>query len=154
MLLILDLAVPRDVDPDLDQFENVYVYGIDDLQAACQRNRDERKKEWPKAKTIIEEETQRFMQAFGHRSTGPVIRRLREQAGSIRDEELERLISKLQLGSDDAMSREIEKSFDRLINKLLHPPLASLRDDAAEGHNRGLVDALRHLFKLGDSGDE
>jgi glutamyl-tRNA reductase len=48
------------------------------------------------------------------------------------------------------MVKEIEKSFDRLINKLLHPPLASVRDDAAEGHSKGLLEALRHLFNLGD----
>ena len=66
-------------------------------------------------------------------------------------DELERLINKLQLkNTDPHAEKEIEKSFDRLINKLLHPPLASLRDDAAEGHRRGLLEALRHLFNLGD----
>ena len=66
-------------------------------------------------------------------------------------DELERLINKLKLDDHDpAVRKEIEKSFDRLINKLLHPPLASLRDDAAEGHRRGLLEALRHLFNLGD----
>ena len=61
------------------------------------------------------------------------------------------VINKLKLAELDPSARkEIEKSFDRLINKLLHPPLASLRDDAAEGHRRGLLEALRHLFNLGD----
>jgi glutamyl-tRNA reductase len=152
LLLILDLAVPRDFDPAIGKLANVYLYGIDDLQTACDRNRRERQKEWPKAKQIIAEETQRFMQAIHHRATGPVIQRLRDQAQELKNEELSRLSRKLELlgNLDPAISSEIEKSFDRLINKLLHPPLTSLRDDAAEGHRRGLLEALRHLFRLGD----
>ena len=152
LLLILDLAVPRDFDHAIGDFTSVYLYAIDDLQAACERNRREREKEWPKAKQIIDEETQRFLRDLNHRATGPVIRRLRDQAQDLKQEELKRLIDKLSQGDVDteAARKEIEKSFDRLINKLLHPPLASLRDDAAEGHQRGLLEALRHLFNLGD----
>lgn len=151
VLLILDLAVPRDFDPAIGDFSGVYLYQIDDLQAACEKNRREREKEWPKAKKIIAEETQRFLHELNHRATGPVVRRLREQADEIKAEELKRLIAKLgQTDVSGSVAREIEKSFDRLIGKLLHPPLASLRDDAAEGHQRGLLDALRHLFNLGD----
>jgi len=80
-----------------------------------------------------------------------VIQRLREQAHDLKREELDRLINKLQLAEVDSSAvKEIEKSFDRLINKLLHPPLSSVRDDAAEGHSKGLLEALRHLFNLGD----
>jgi glutamyl-tRNA reductase len=151
VLLILDLAVPRDVDPAVGQFEGVYLYSIDDLRAACDRNRRQREREWPKAKAIISEETQRFMQSIRHRATGPVIARLREQAEDLKRDELQRLIGKLKLtDADPALQKEIEKSFDRLINKLLHPPLTSVRDDAAEGHSRGLVEALKHLFNLGE----
>jgi len=91
------------------------------------------------------------MQALNHRATGPVIQRLREQAHQLKQDELQRLINKLALEDTDPGSiKEIEKSFDRLINKLLHPPLASIRDDAAEGHSKGLLEALRQLFNLGD----
>lgn len=151
ILLILDLAVPRDFDPAIGDFSGVFLYQIDDLQAACQRNQREREKELPKAKRIIHEETERFFRELNHRSTGPVIRRLREQAQELKQEEFARLLGKLNsadLGPE--ANREIEKSFDRLVNKLLHPPLASLRDDAAEGHSRGLLEAIRHLFNLGD----
>ena len=151
MLLILDLAVPRDFDTTIGDLSSVYLYSIDDLQTACDRNQRERKKEWPKAKQIIEDETKRFIQAINHRSTGPVIQRLREQAQELKNDELARLVNKLHLDEmDPTASKEIEKSFDRLINKLLHPPLASLKDDAAKGHQRGLLVALQHLFKLGD----
>jgi glutamyl-tRNA reductase len=151
LLLILDLAVPRDFDPMIGDFPSVYLYSIDDLQTACERNRRERQREWPRAKEIIAEETKRFVQALNHRATGPVIQRLREQAQELKADELQRLVNKLHLDEvDPAAKKEIEKSFDRLINKLLHPPLSSVRDDAAEGHQRGLLEALRHLFKLGD----
>lgn len=151
VLLILDLAVPRDFDTTIGDLSSVYLYSIDDLQTACDRNQRERKKEWPKAKQIIEDETKRFIQAINHRSTGPVIQRLREQAQELKNDELARLVNKLHLDEmDPTASKEIEKSFDRLINKLLHPPLASLKDDAAKGHQRGLLVALQHLFKLGD----
>ena len=152
LLLILDLAVPRDFDHRIGDLPSTYLYAIDDLQAACERNRRERQRELPKAKDIIVDETDRFMRDLNHRATGPVVRRLREQAQDLKQEELTRLMAKIgQVNLDDENARrEIEKSFDRLINKLLHPPLASLRDDAADGHQRGLLDALRHLFNLGD----
>ncbi len=151
LMLILDLAVPRDFDAAIGDMTSVFLFQIDDLQAACQRNQRERQKEWPKALQIIEEETERFMADMNHRATGPVVRRLREQAQELKQDELKRLIDKLHSADvDPAMTKEIEKSFDRLINKLLHPPLASLRDDAAEGHQRGLLEAIRLLFNLGD----
>ncbi len=109
VLLILDLAVPRDFDAALDDFPNLYLYQIDDLQAACQRNRHEREKEWPKAQRIITDETQRFLEGLNHRATGPVIKRLREQAQAIKDDELARLRPKLiSLGGEPAMQKEIE----------------------------------------------
>ncbi|MEM9365042.1 MAG: glutamyl-tRNA reductase [Planctomycetota bacterium] len=148
--LILDLAVPRDFDPAIGNQPGVYLYQIDDLKLVCDRNRREREKQWPKAKKIIDEEVNAFVSELGRRRTGPVIRQLREQAEQIKQTELERLMGKLNGAAGEATEREIEKAFDRLTNKLLHPPLASLRDDAAKGHSRGLLEALRQLFQLGD----
>jgi len=151
VLLILDLAVPRDVDPLVGESNDVYLYSVDDLQAACERNRQERRREWPKAKRIIDEETARFVGDIQHRATGPVIQRLRDHAGDLKRDEWIRLQKRLKqmLVSEEALG-EIEKSMDRLVNKLLHPPLASLRDDAASGHQSGLLEALKQLFRLGD----
>ncbi|MGV3485168.1 MAG: glutamyl-tRNA reductase [Planctomycetaceae bacterium] len=151
VLLILDLAVPRDVDPAVGESNDVYLYSVDDLQAACERNRQERRREWPKAQRIIDEETERFVGDLQHRATGPVIRRLRDHAGEMKREEWTRLENRLkQMGVSEDARREIENSMDRLVNKMLHPPLASLRDDAAAGHQRGLLEAIKHLFSLGD----
>lgn len=152
LLLILDLAVPRDFAHEINDLAGIYLYSVDDLQSACDRNQQERQKQWPKAKEIIEQETQKFIAELNHRATGPVIRRLRGQAEQLKQDELKRLLGRLTaLGYEDpGIERELKQGFDRLVNKLLHPPLASLKDDAAEGHRSGLLEALRQLFKLHD----
>jgi glutamyl-tRNA reductase len=147
--LILDLAVPRDFDPAIGDQPDVYLYSIDDLQAACQRNRTERDKELPAAMHIVEQETARFMAEMYHRTIGPVIERLRQGWQKPKEEELQRLLHKLP-DVDDRARDEIRHSFDRLVNKLLHPPLESLRDESREGVPRGLLDALARLFQLKD----
>lgn len=149
-MLVLDLAVPRDFDPVIGDLPDVFLYQIDDLRAACDRNRREREKQWPKAKRILDEEVERFFESLQQRATGPVIAQLRRRADEVKVAELQRLLGKLNGATDPAIAKEIEKSFDRLTNKLLHPPMASLRDDAAAGHSRGLLEALRHLFNLGE----
>jgi glutamyl-tRNA reductase len=148
-LVILDLAIPRDFDPATGDLAGVYLYCIDDLQAACDENRKAREKEWPKAERIIEDETQRFMTDLHHRATAPTIRRLKERADEVKVEELARLLNKL--GPIDTKVRsEIGAAFDRVVNKLLHPPLESLRDEAQHGAPHGLLDALKRLFQLKD----
>ena len=148
-LFILDLAVPRDFEVSIGKCLGVYLYSVDDLQATCQANQKAREKEWPKARRIVEEETGRFLADWNHRATAPTIRRLREQAGQIKEQELQRLINKLE-DADDKTQREIQVAFDRLVNKLLHPPLESLRDEAEQGAPHGLLEALSRLFKLQD----
>ena len=146
-LFVLDLAVPRDFDAAIGDFNGVYLYSIDDLRTVCEKNRKEREKEWPHAERIIEDETQRFMRELHHRATGPTIKRLKERAEEMKVEELTRLINKI--GPLDERTRdEVKRSFDRLVNKLLHPPLESLRDEAQTGTPHGLLDALKRLFRL------
>jgi glutamyl-tRNA reductase len=148
-LFMLDLAVPRDIETAVGDFLGVYLYSIDDLKAACDANRREREKEWPKAERIVDEETARFMTELHHRATGPTIQRLKAQADEVKTDELRRLLNKL--GELDERSRgEISRSFDRLVNKLLHPPLESLRDEAQSGPPHGLIEALKRLFQLRD----
>jgi glutamyl-tRNA reductase len=153
-LMILDLAMPRDFDPAIGDLAGVYLYSIDDLRSACERNRREREKEWPKAERIIEEETRRFMTDLHHRATAPTIRRLKERADEVKAEELARLLNKLGgpdgKGLDPKVRAEITAAFDRVVNKLLHPPLESLRDEAQHGAPHGLLEALKRLFQLKD----
>jgi glutamyl-tRNA reductase len=125
----------------------VYLYCIGDLEHACERNRAARRKDWSKAERIIDQEVQRFRAAESYRVTGPTIRLLKETADQVKQRELERLINKL--GQIDPRQRdEINRSFDRLVNKLLHPPLESLRDQAERGTPHKLLAALKELFQL------
>ena len=148
-LFILDLAVPRDFDPAIGDCLGVYLYSIDDLQAACRLNRQQRDKELPAAIHIIEQETSRFMADLHHRATAPIIKRLNEGWQQPKEDELRRLLNKLP-ELDERAREEIRQSFDRLISKLLHPPLESLRSEAAQGTPHALLDALKRLFQLKD----
>ena len=147
--MILDLAVPRDFDPAIGDRLGVYLYSVDDLQAAAARNREQRDAELPAALAIVEEETRLFMEQMHHRATGPIIRRLRENWQTLREQELRRLFNKLP-GLDAAARAEIDQAFERYVNKLLHPPLERIRDESRLGHPHGLIDALKRLFHLKD----
>jgi glutamyl-tRNA reductase len=148
-LFILDLAVPRDFDPAISNRPDVYLYSIDDLEETCRRNQKERDRELPSAQRIIEHETARFMGDISHRAVAPVIQQLREGWQKPKEEELQRLLNKLP-NLDDRAKEEIRQSFDRLVNKLLHPPLSSLRDESRKGVPRTLLNALARLFQLKD----
>lgn len=148
-LFILDLAIPRDFAPEIENQLNVYLYSIDDLSEACRLNQNERDRELPAAIRIIEEETDRFMADQRHRSTGPIIERLKQGWEGPKEAELRRLLNKLP-DLDEKSKNEIRNAFDRLVKKLLHPPMTSLRDEAKHGSPHGLLDALTRLFHLKD----
>jgi len=148
-LFVLDLAVPRDFDPAISDCPDVYLYSIDDLRAACERNQAQRDEELPHAMQIIEQETRQFMSQLHHRATGAIIQQLRQGWQKPKEEELQRLLNKLP-ELDDRSREEIGRSFDRLVNKLLHPPLESLRDESRYGIPHVLLDALSRLFQLKD----
>lgn len=148
-LFILDLGMPRNFDPAIGARPDVFLYSIDDLKAACERNRRQRDRELPAARRIVEEEVERFAAQWRHRAAHPLIARLRADWQKPKEEELQRLLHKLP-PLDAKAEEEIRRSFDRLINKLLHPPLESLRDEAHRGNYQSLLDALARLFRLKD----
>ncbi|REJ87853.1 MAG: glutamyl-tRNA reductase, partial [Planctomycetota bacterium] len=123
-LAILDLAVPRDFAADVGDALGVYLYSIDDLAEVCEKNRQAREKEWPAAERIVEEETTRFMSDWYYRVTGPTIKQLKDNFAELKEEELQRLFNKLP-ELDEKSRGEVVRSFDRLMNKMLYPPLAS-----------------------------
>ena len=148
-LFILDLAVPRDFDPPIADCADVFLYSIDDLEAACEANRRARRETLPAAERIVAEESDRFEAEARHRAAGPVITRLREEWEKPKEEELARLLAKLP-ALDKESEAEIRYAFDRLVNKLLHPPLESLRTEATHTVPWNLIEALTKLFKLKD----
>ena len=148
-LLILDLAVPRDFEPGIGRMPGVYLYSVDDLQAVCDRNRTFREQQLPKAQKIIREESDRLLGDWDHRSSGATIRALREQAEQMKQMELSRLLAKqAMMSTTPEMQQEIEAAFERLINKMLHSPLQSIRDVAQTEQRDTLVSALRKLFQI------
>ena len=148
-LFVLDLSMPRDFDPAIGGEPGVYLYSIDDLAAACERNRHARRRELPLAERIIAEERERFFVDARHRVSAPVIARLRQGLDEPKRAELDRLFNKLP-ELDPAAREEIERFADRLVNKLLHPPMESLRDESRAGSPHGLLQALSRLFQLKD----
>ena len=149
-VFILDLAAPRDFAPEVASVDdNVFLYDIDALEDTCRRNREAREAEVQKAMNIIDGQTQTFMQEIYHRATGPVIHRLREHWHDISRVELDRLYRKLPT-LDDPQRQAIEATIARIVNKLLHPPLEALKDEAKAGTPEGLLHAIRRLFLFGD----
>jgi len=118
-----------------------------DLATACATNRRSRQRELPAAVAIVEEETRRFMGDLHHRSTAPVIEQLRAGWNETGEAELDRLFRRLP-GLAENERAEIRQAFERYAAKLLHPPLASLRNESRSGPPHGLLDALRRLFDL------
>lgn len=149
-VFILDLGAPRDFAPTIGQIDdNVFLFDIDALEATCEQNRQLRKSEIRQARKIITAQTQQFMGEVYHRATGPVIKRLRDQMGDISARELELLFRRNPEFSDDQQAA-VENTVRRIVNKLLHPPLETLKDEARAGTPHGLVDAIKRLFNLSD----
>jgi len=148
-MFVLDLSVPRDFEPAVGDALGVYLYSLDDLDQACERNRAARAAELPAAEKIVLQETERFASEINRRAAAPVITGLRAGLERPKEAELERLFNKLP-DLDEQTRHEIERFADRLVNKMLHPPLESLRDASQNGTPHGLLDAVRRLFSLED----
>ena len=148
-VVLLDLAVPRDFDPQIDRLDNVYLYSIDDLREVCERNRRERSREMKKADHIVQQETDALLAEMNHRFTGPIIAQLRDQWEKVSNAELERLFR--QMPDLSAQDRERIRQFrNRLVNKLLHPPLTALRNESQGGIPHALLESLKKLFHIRD----
>jgi glutamyl-tRNA reductase len=148
-LFILDLAMPRDFEPVIGQELGVYLYGIDDLSDACERNRQARAGALPEAERIVDEDVRAFVAETRRRASGPVIARFREGLQNVQAMELDRLYDRLP-ELDEEARQEIRQFADRLVAKMLHPPLESLRDESRNGTHHGLLEALQRLFQLKD----
>lgn len=149
-VFILDLGAPRDIHPDVSDLDDgIFLYDIDDLEATCAKNRMSRASAIAKANAIIEEETQRFMHEIYHKATGPIIKRLREHWYEISRQELELLFRKVP-ELDERQREAVEKTIGRVVNKLLHPPLETLRDEARTGPPTSMLETLKRLFHIRD----
>jgi glutamyl-tRNA reductase len=146
-LCILDLAVPRDVEPAVAQLENVFLYDIDDLQAVAAQAAAGRRQDIPAAERIVSEEVERFWSWYGGLAVVPVLKEFRERLDRVRAEELERTLRRLPHLSQQEKS-ELEHFSQALLNKFLHQPTIALKAAAQAGRGYGLLDALKRLFGL------
>ena len=146
-LCILDLAVPRDVEPAVAQLESVFLYDLDDLQAVAAHAAAERRNDIPAAERIVTEEVERFWGWYGGLVVVPVLREFRERMEAVRAAELERTLRRLpHLSPEDR--DQIEYFSQALLNKFLHQPTVALKEAARAGRGYGLLDALKRLFGL------
>jgi len=147
-LFVIDLAVPRDVDPAVARLEDCYLYDIDDLQAVVRESLNGRWREAERAEGIVEREAGRFRDWQASLHVVPAIASLRERAESIRSGELAKAESRLE-GLSESERRTVESLTTQIVNKLLHVPIVRLKQAAAT-EGPGYLDVARDLFDLPD----
>ncbi len=149
-VFIIDISVPRNIDPAINDLDNVYLYDVDDLQEVVDSNILERRKEAERAETIVEEEVAKFERWLNSLDAVPTIVALRQKAEEIKRAELRRLLNRLQ-GIDDRQRQLIEYTISAVVNKLLHPPTVALKEDREDRDI--LIAAVKALYGL-EEGDE
>ncbi|MBT0716846.1 glutamyl-tRNA reductase [Rosenbergiella epipactidis] len=130
-MLIVDIAVPRDVEPEVGKVESAYLYTVDDLQAIIQHNMAQREAAAVEAETIVVQESGEFMAWLQAQNAVDVIRDYRHQAEDIREELMQRALSALSQGQDP--QKVMQEMAHKLTNRLIHSPTKSLQQAAREG---------------------
>jgi len=151
-LFIIDIAVPRDVEPAVGELSNVFLYDIDDLQQVVEGNMAQRRREVPRVQAIVREEAEAFLAWLGAREVVPTIVHLRQHMDGIRQAELDWALNKLEGLSDKERSVVLALS-QRLVNKILHQPTMRLKHHANGHEGYRYTEVVRDLFGIGDDGD-
>jgi glutamyl-tRNA reductase len=148
-MFLIDIAVPRNIEPTINQLDNVFLYDIDDLQKVVDANMEGRMESAEEAEAIIHEEVERMMARMKAREVAPTIVSLQEQLEHVRAAELARVRSKL-----GALTPEQEQALDALtrgiVNKIAHGPISELRRQSSQPDGQTFVSAIRKIFRLGD----
>ena len=146
-LVLIDIAVPRDIEPEVALLEGVRLCNIDDLKEVVDTNRKLRAKEAAQAKKIIDEETESLVDRFHYLSFQPVIALLASRMEKMRQRELKRAMAKLPDLTQDEY-RIIENMSHTIIRKMLREPMVTINNAAGSGNEEYYVKAMRRLFKL------
>jgi glutamyl-tRNA reductase len=146
-MFFIDIAVPRDIDPKVNDVENVYLYDMDDLQGVIATNLEQRGKEAEKAEQIIDQEIGQFFKWLSSLEVTPTIVALRTRFDEIRQAELARTLANWKDLPPDGQKR-LESLTNAMMNKLLHTPTSLLKRSGQGGRTDLYVDALRQLFEL------
>lgn len=146
-VFFIDISVPRNIDPDINKIDNVYLYDIDDLQSVVEANRKEREKEGEKAEEIIRAEVSTFSNWFKTLEVVPTIVALKEKMEDIRKAELEKTISKLKNVTNEE-KKSIENMASAIVNKIIHTPLIALKQETNSDDGALYIETIRKLFNL------
>ncbi|AYY80780.1 MULTISPECIES: glutamyl-tRNA reductase [Proteus] len=130
-MLLVDIAVPRDIEQDVEKLNNVYLYSVDDLDAIIQHNREQRQAAAVQAEHIVQQESGQFMDWLRAQSAVGAIREYRDSAEMLRAEMTEKAITLIQNGAD--AEKVIQQLSHQLMNRLIHTPTKSLQQAASDG---------------------
>jgi glutamyl-tRNA reductase len=145
-LFFIDIAVPRDIDPEINRLNNTYVYDIDDLKGVIDENVEDRQKEAIKGERIVDEAVIRFREWYESLDVVPTIVALRTKMESIAAAELKKTLQSRMISEQDAAA--LHKMADSLINKILHDPTRFLKRNGMREDKSYYIDTVRKLFKL------
>ena len=148
-IFFIDIAVPRDIEPDVNDLENIYLYDIDDLHVVVSANMKEREKEADNAMHFISQEVTKFNNWVGTLDAVPTIIEIRKKAENIRMQEIEKTLKKISYLSEDdkKLLRQMSCS---MVNKILHKPTIKLKQKTQSEDGHVYLKAIRHLFHLDD----
>jgi glutamyl-tRNA reductase len=144
-VFIIDISVPRNVDPAVNDIDNVYLYDVDDLQGVVDANKSGRAKEAEKAEGIVIEEVDRFISWLDSLQVVPTIVALRQKAEAIRDEEFKKFRNRFSNIGDEEL-KAVHYMGTAIINKLIHPSMVALKESGAE--QTELVAMVKRLYNL------
>jgi glutamyl-tRNA reductase len=146
-MFLIDIGVPRNIEPAVNELDNVFLYDIDDLARVVDANVQARHKEAEEGEAIIAEEVERLMERLSARAVAPVIVSLQEQLEQLRCAELERVRGRL--GQLTPQQEEAVEALTRgIMNKIAHGPIAELRKNAGRPNGIPVVDTIRRVFRL------
>jgi len=149
LMFLIDIAVPRDIDPEVNTIDNVYLYNIDNLQEIVDENISIRMREAEKAETIIDEEVLKFSGWFKTLEAVPTIVSLREKVDEITESELQKSASWMRnLGEEE--KENIKILISSVTNKMLHDPITGLKEESQNDGAAPYIAAIRRLFRLDD----
>ena len=148
-IFLIDIAVPRDIAPEVNELENVYLYDIDDLQNVVNANMEERQKEAENAMEIIKQEVTKFNNWFSTLDAIPTIVEMRNRAEDMRALEVDKTLKNMDhLSSEDKDA--IQQLTQSLVNKILHKPTSNLKKKTQSQDGHIYLKAIRDLFHLDD----
>jgi glutamyl-tRNA reductase len=150
-LFFIDIAVPRDIDPEINRVTNAYVYDIDDLKEIIEENIEDRQREAVRGERIVDEAVIRFRQWRESLDVVPTIVALREKMEGIAREEVDRTLGHLpNLSEPDRAA--LDRMIGSLVNKMLHNPIQYLKQEGGAAEKQARIDTVRKLFGLDPNG--